>query len=56
MKAVKIIFIAQTGWGQEEHRQRSLVAGFHHHLTKPVDLNVLEELLARSNSIGVKKT
>lgn len=30
------VFIAQTGWGQEEHRRRSKEAGFHHHLVKPV--------------------
>jgi len=42
----KTIFIAQTGWGQQEHRQRSREAGFHHHLVKPIDLNVLEKLLA----------
>lgn len=38
-------FIAQTGWGQPEHRQRSKEAGFHHHLVKPVDIEVLEGLL-----------
>jgi DNA-binding response OmpR family regulator len=35
-----------TGWGQEEDRRRSREAGFDHHLVKPVDLRVLEGLLA----------
>jgi signal transduction histidine kinase/DNA-binding response OmpR family regulator len=39
------MFIAQTGWGQEEHRRRSKEAGFHHHLVKPIDLAMLQELL-----------
>jgi signal transduction histidine kinase/DNA-binding response OmpR family regulator len=39
------LFIAQTGWGQPEHRQRSKEAGFHHHLVKPVDQQALQKLL-----------
>ncbi|MGZ3306455.1 MAG: ATP-binding response regulator, partial [Asticcacaulis sp.] len=30
------VFIAQTGWGQDEHRQRAREAGFVHHMVKPV--------------------
>jgi PAS domain S-box-containing protein len=41
-----IVLVALTGWGQEEHRQRSAESGFNHHLTKPVDLDALEEILA----------
>jgi CheY-like chemotaxis protein len=37
--------VALTGYGQDEDRRRSLDAGFDHHLTKPVDLAVLRELL-----------
>jgi CheY-like chemotaxis protein len=37
--------IAVTGWGQEEDR-RSREAGFNLHLTKPIDANELEKLLA----------
>jgi signal transduction histidine kinase len=40
------LIIALTGWGQEEDRRRSREAGFDHHLVKPVDLHVLEGLLA----------
>ncbi len=39
------IFIAQTGWGQDEHRQRAREAGFHHHMVKPLYLEALERLL-----------
>ena len=39
--------IAVTGWGQDEHRQRALEAGFDHHLTKPVDPDQLNRLLQK---------
>ena len=39
------VFIAQTGWGQSEHRRRSQDAGFHYHLVKPVNIDELEKLL-----------
>jgi len=38
--------VAQTGWGQEEHRKRSQSAGFDYHLVKPVDMQALEKALA----------
>lgn len=41
----KTIFIAQTGWGQNEHFQRSKEAGFNYHLVKPVNMEVLEHIL-----------
>ena len=41
-----MVLIALTGWGQEEDRRRSMAAGFDAHLVKPVDLPVLEKLLA----------
>jgi DNA-binding response OmpR family regulator len=37
--------IATTGWGQEKDRERSLDAGFDHHLTKPIDFDLLRDLL-----------
>jgi PAS domain S-box-containing protein len=37
--------IALTGWGQAEHRRRSLEVGFDDHLVKPVELDLLENLL-----------
>jgi len=40
-----ITLIASTGWGQEADRQRAAQAGFDRHLTKPVDPQVLHEIL-----------
>ena len=37
--------IALTGWGSDDDRQRSRDAGFDVHLTKPVELHVLNRLL-----------
>ena len=31
-------FVALTGYGREEDRQRSLAAGFHAHVVKPFNL------------------
>ncbi|MBL8795586.1 MAG: response regulator [Planctomycetia bacterium] len=38
--------VAVTGYGQEEDQRRTREAGFNHHLTKPVDPEVLHGLLA----------
>jgi CheY-like chemotaxis protein len=38
------MLVAVTGWGQEEDRRRTAAAGFHRHLIKPVDLDVLRTL------------
>jgi CheY-like chemotaxis protein len=42
----KTTLIAVTGWGQEEDKERSRVAGFDHHLVKPVDPTALIKLLS----------
>jgi CheY-like chemotaxis protein len=47
-----ILLIALTGWGQDDDRQRAKDAGFDHHLTKPLDLDTLETLLANSKAIS----
>ncbi len=41
----EMVIIAQTGWGQDEDRQRTHEAGFDHHFVKPVDPQVLMKLL-----------
>lgn len=41
-----LVLAAMTGYGQEEDRERARAAGFDHHLTKPVDLARLREILA----------
>jgi CheY-like chemotaxis protein len=38
--------VALTGWGQSEDVERAKAAGFNEHMTKPVDLARLEQLLA----------
>ncbi len=43
-----VLFIALTGWGQEEDRQRTREAGFDHHLLKPVNVGALEVLLTEA--------
>jgi CheY-like chemotaxis protein len=42
----RAVFIALTGYGQDHDRERSNVAGFDHHLVKPVDTMRLAGLLA----------
>ena len=41
-----VVLVALTGYGDESARQRSIEAGFHHHLTKPADLANLKQILA----------
>jgi len=40
------ILIALTGWGQEQDKQAAKAAGFDEHLTKPVDPDDVERILA----------
>lgn len=48
--------IAVTGWGQEQDKRRALEAGFDHHLTKPVDVAVLNKQLALVNPVPWHET
>jgi signal transduction histidine kinase len=41
-----LILVALTGWGQPEHVEKSRLAGFDAHLTKPVEAEKLLQLLA----------
>jgi CheY-like chemotaxis protein len=41
----ELILVALTGWGQQEHRERSRIAGFDGHLTKPLDVAALARLV-----------
>jgi signal transduction histidine kinase len=45
-----LLIVALTGWGQEEDRRRTRASGFDHHLTKPVDVDALLDILA---TVGV---
>jgi len=42
----ELTLVALTGWGQPDDRNRSLAAGFDHHVVKPIDPPMLERLLA----------
>ncbi len=41
-----IVLVALTGWGRDEDRREALAHGFQHHVTKPIDFDVLKRLLA----------
>ena len=47
-RAVRLV--ALTGYGQESDRRRALEAGFDAHLVKPVDLNLLMEVLEEAEA------
>jgi CheY-like chemotaxis protein len=42
----RVTLVALTGWGQDEDKRRAREAGFDHHLTKPPDPELLEQLIA----------
>jgi CheY-like chemotaxis protein len=42
--------IAVTGWGTTEDRDRSKAAGFDMHMTKPIDVTALNDMLERDAS------
>jgi signal transduction histidine kinase len=44
-----IFLVAMTGYGQPEDRARAIAAGFDEHLTKPVDLQRLEQVLEEAH-------
>ena len=41
-----ILLIALTGWAKDEDKRRTKAAGFDLHLVKPIDLAVLEKIVA----------
>ena len=47
-----VVLVAVTGWGQDEDRRRSRLAGFDHHLVKPVDPKLLDRILASVTGSG----
>lgn len=52
-----VILIALTGWGQEEDKRRTAEAGFDAHLTKPMDPQEFEAVLASLDATnGVQVT
>jgi PAS domain S-box-containing protein len=45
-----LVIIAVTGYGAETDRRRARAAGFDHHLTKPIELASLADLITRRGS------
>jgi PAS domain S-box-containing protein len=48
----EVTLIAITGWGQAQDRERALAAGFDHHVTKPVEPERLQALLASTRKLA----
>ncbi len=46
--------VALTGWGSEEDRRRTLAAGFDRHLTKPVSVEALDQVLQLDAGGGIR--
>ena len=51
-----VILVAVTGYGQASDRRKTLEAGFDLHLTKPIDVERLHEVLALSARRDAKPT
>jgi CheY-like chemotaxis protein len=47
-----LTLIAITGWGQGKDQRQAAAAGFNAHLTKPVQPDVLENLLAQQSPLA----
>ncbi|MCE3608134.1 ATP-binding protein [Massilia sp. P8910] len=50
------LFIALTGYGQPQDRERAREAGFDHHLAKPADPQQVLELLSRPRKAGTRRS
>lgn len=44
------VLVAMTGYGAASDRQRSMEAGFDHHLIKPGDFGQVLQILARTSA------
>ena len=47
-----LFMVAATGWGQQDDQARALAAGFDRHLTKPIDIAQLREMLEQRAGAG----
>jgi CheY-like chemotaxis protein len=52
--AASLTIVALTGWGQAADRRRSEDAGFDKHLVKPVDPDLLAEMI-QSPGVGQRR-
>jgi CheY-like chemotaxis protein len=53
-RTASVKLIALTGWGTDDDIKQSKMAGFHAHLTKPVDPDAIDALLA--NFLSARET
>ena len=51
-ESARALLVALTGWGQESDRQKSRQAGIDHHLVKPVEPEVIRQILAAHGEPG----
>ena len=51
-RASKVLLVAISGWGQKNDKLEAAAAGFDHHLTKPVDFDLLQTILTTVRSPG----
>lgn len=45
-----MLLVAVTGWGQDEDKRRAFRAGFDYHMTKPIDVDMLYDLIEQTPS------
>ena len=48
-----VTLVALTGYGRSEDKERTRAAGFDHHLTKPVEIDALQGLVATLAKAGI---
>jgi two-component system CheB/CheR fusion protein len=50
----RTVLVALSGYGQAEFQQRSRAAGFDRHLVKPVELSLVQEIVATTDLAGTR--
>jgi CheY-like chemotaxis protein len=53
-KLQRTVLVALSGYGREEDKREAAAAGFHHHLTKPVEFDKLQGLVSGVSRTGRK--
>ena len=48
----KLLLVAISGWGRDEDREQSKNAGFDYHLIKPVDPDILIQIVREATASG----
>jgi PAS domain S-box-containing protein len=56
MKIEPITLVALTGYGQPKDRELALEAGFDHHLVKPIDFTLAEDILSEASRQLTRKS